>query len=160
MSQAHNENELDTYHTAVKAEWIDYNGHMSEAYYVLVFGFATDELLVSLGVDETYRAANQCSVYTLEAHISYLLEVPEGAAIRVLTQLLARDHKRLHVYHRMIREDTGDTLATTELMLMYIDIASGQSCNFPPVIETNVTALATRHARLDTPKYVGRVIGL
>lgn len=160
MPQTHNEDLLDTQRTAVKAEWIDYNGHMSEAYYVLVFGFATDELLASIGVDEAYREANQCSVYTLEGHINYLLEVPQGVAIRVYTQLLARDHKRLHVYHHMVREDTGDTVATTELMLMYIDMASGKSSNFPPAIEENVSALATRHARLGTPKYTGRTIGL
>lgn len=160
MSQAHSEDVLDTVRTAVKTEWIDYNGHMSEAYYVLVFGFATDELLAIIGVDEAYREANQCSVYTLEAHINYLLEVPEGVAIRVVTQLLARDHKRMHVYHRMVREDSGDTVATTELMLMYIDMASGRSCNFPPTIEANVSALATRHAGLDAPEYAGRVIRL
>ena len=28
----------------VRPEWIDYNGHLSEAYYVLVFGNATDAL--------------------------------------------------------------------------------------------------------------------
>ena len=26
----------------VRPEWIDYNGHLSEGYYVVVFGFATD----------------------------------------------------------------------------------------------------------------------
>jgi acyl-CoA thioesterase FadM len=26
----------------VRPEWVDYNGHMSEAYYVLIFGDATD----------------------------------------------------------------------------------------------------------------------
>ncbi len=31
-----------TYEGPVKPEWIDYNGHMSEAFYVLVFGYETD----------------------------------------------------------------------------------------------------------------------
>ena len=34
----------------VRPEWIDYNGHLSEAYYVLVFGHATDAVMARLGM--------------------------------------------------------------------------------------------------------------
>ena len=34
----------------VRPEWIDYNGHLSEAYYVLVFGHATDAMMAQLGM--------------------------------------------------------------------------------------------------------------
>ena len=38
----------------VRPEWIDYNGHLSEAYYVLVFGHATDAAMVALGMTPEY----------------------------------------------------------------------------------------------------------
>ena len=38
----------------VRPEWIDYNGHLSEAYYVLVFGHATDAVMVRLGMTPEY----------------------------------------------------------------------------------------------------------
>lgn len=40
---------FSVYRTTVKDEWIDYNAHLSEAYYVLVFGFATDAAMDELG---------------------------------------------------------------------------------------------------------------
>lgn len=51
-------------------EWIDYNGHLSEAYYVLIFGFATDAFLDAIGMTDAYRRSTETSVYTLEAHVS------------------------------------------------------------------------------------------
>src|SRR5699024_6511063 len=41
---------LSTCDTPVREDWIDYNGHLSEAYYVLVFGFATDTAMDALGL--------------------------------------------------------------------------------------------------------------
>ena len=38
----------------VRPEWIDYNGHLSEAYYVLVFGHATDAVMGRLGMTPEY----------------------------------------------------------------------------------------------------------
>ncbi len=35
----------------VRTEWVDYNGHMNLAYYVLGFIHATDELLDPIGMD-------------------------------------------------------------------------------------------------------------
>src|SRR5947199_8515603 len=43
---------------AVRPEWVDYNGHMSDSRYLQVFGDATDALLRYAGVDEAYPAAN------------------------------------------------------------------------------------------------------
>ena len=38
---------LSTWDEAVRPEWIDYNGHLSEAYYVLVLGHATDAAMAA-----------------------------------------------------------------------------------------------------------------
>src|SRR2546430_2256042 len=35
---------LELYRTAIRPEWVDYNGHMNVAYYVLVFDKGTDLL--------------------------------------------------------------------------------------------------------------------
>ena len=51
----------DAWFEDVRPEWIDYNGHLSEAYYVLVFGHATDAVMHRLHVrparPERLRAA-------------------------------------------------------------------------------------------------------
>ena len=37
-------NHVFWYHTEVSAQWIDYNGHMQDAFYGLVFSHAVDDL--------------------------------------------------------------------------------------------------------------------
>ncbi len=56
---------------------MDYNGHMSEAFYVLVFGYTTDALLDRIGLDTEGRERENVSIYTVEGHISYIEEVPK-----------------------------------------------------------------------------------
>ena len=63
---------LSLYQGTVLPEWIDYNGHMNVAYYVLAFDHATDELFDYIGMDESYRAEQNCSMFTLELHVNYL----------------------------------------------------------------------------------------
>ncbi len=46
---------LPPFRSTVRPEWIDYNGHMSEAYYSLVFGHATDALMAETGLGPAYR---------------------------------------------------------------------------------------------------------
>ena len=41
----------------VQDAWIDYNGHLSEPYYVLVFGHATDAFMVHIGMTPELRDA-------------------------------------------------------------------------------------------------------
>lgn len=62
------------YHEKVRDEWIDYNGHLSEPFYVMVFGFATTNLMDEVSLDEHYRVETDASLYTVEAHIHYLRE--------------------------------------------------------------------------------------
>ena len=60
---------------SVLPEWIDYNGHMNVAYYVLVFDQSLDELLDEIELTRDYRAQSGNTVYVLETHVSYLQEV-------------------------------------------------------------------------------------
>ena len=75
----------------VQDAWIDYNGHLSEAYYVLVLGHATDAVMDAIGLGPEYRAANDASLYTVEAHIRYLDEVSPGDVNREVVETLAPD---------------------------------------------------------------------
>ena len=125
------------YHTRVRPEWVDYNGHMSEAYYVLVFGYTTDAFLDLIGMDEIYRRRTGHSLYTLEAHISYLHEVGEGQALAVSTQVLGADGKRVRLFHTMNHADKGHLLATAELMLLHVDTTQPRAAPFAPEIQTH-----------------------
>ena len=54
---------LHLHDTPALAEWVDYNGHMSESCYLLAFGDNADAFFRYIGIDEEYRAAGH-SLYT------------------------------------------------------------------------------------------------
>ena len=86
--------------TTVAPQWVDYNGHMSESCYLLVFGDNSDAFFRFIGIDENYRAAGH-SLYTVQTHLHNLHEVAQGEAIRLTLQLLGADEKRVHLFHAM-----------------------------------------------------------
>jgi acyl-CoA thioesterase FadM len=85
---------LDLHRETVRPEWIDYNGHMNVAFYVLAFDHATDVFFDFLELGEPYRQQTGNSLFALEAHIVYKAELKQGETLRVTTQLLAHDEKR------------------------------------------------------------------
>lgn len=149
------------YRTDVLPEWVDYNGHMSEAFYVLVFGFTTDALLDRIGLDEEGREGENASLYTVEAHVSYIQEVAEGEPLLVGTRILDLDAKRIHAFHAMWHAKSSELLATEELMLLHV--------RTKPQVGTALMSQAVYQAlqelnqvqsHLDWPKQAGRSIGI
>lgn len=133
----------------VRPEWIDYNGHLSEPYYVLVFGDATTALMDRVGMGPRYREATGCSLYTVEAHVRYLHEVAPDADIEVATVVLERDAKRARIWHEM--SVGGRAVATEELMTLHVG-ADGTT-PFPDDVARAMDAVAG-----DTPEAAGRAI--
>jgi acyl-CoA thioester hydrolase len=144
----------------VQPEWVDYNGHLRDAFYMLLFSFASDGFIDHIGLDEAGRVATGHSIFTLECHINYLLEVKQGAAVEVRTQVLGSDAKRIHVNHSLHLAGTEPLLACSEQMWLNMDMSARRSAPFAASVLPRVQAVAARHQLLPVPKYVGRVIGL
>ncbi len=142
------------YTESVRSEWIDYNGHMSEAYYVLVFGNASDALYEQAGMGADYRQTHRASVYTVEAHIRYLREVGPSSVLLIVTRVLGVDAKRVHFCHEMYVE--GELVATEELLGVCVDTVAGRGIEWPHAV---VAALA-KVVTLERPAYTGRSVVL
>ncbi len=151
---------LDLHRETVKADWIYYNGHMNVAYYVLVFDHGTDVFLDHIGLDEAYRSETGGSVFVVEAHVTYESEAHEGEPLRVTTQVLDADGKRLHIFHRMHRADDDAVIATNELMILHVDLSSRRSTALPETILARLRPLAEAHLALPRPPQAGSVIGI
>ncbi|MGI9155604.1 MAG: thioesterase family protein [Marmoricola sp.] len=113
----------------VQPEWIDYNGHLSEAYYVLVFGHATDAVLERVGLGADYRDRTSCSLFTVEEHIRYLDQVSEGAELEIRSSVVGAAEKTLHVWHEMWAD--GRLRATEEVLGVHVDAVAGRAAAFP-----------------------------
>ncbi len=151
---------IDLHHETVKPNWVDYNGHMNVAYYVLVFDHATDVFLECIGLDNAYRKTTKNSVFVAEAHLTYEKEVMKDDRLRVSTQVLDTDSKRLHIFHRMHKDDSVDIVATNELMILGVDLTTRRVTPFDPVILASLSSLTTAHKKLPRPPQAGRIIGI
>lgn len=151
---------LITYRTQVLEDWVDYNGHLRDAFYLLIFSYATDALMERIGLDAESRGQSGNSLFTLEAHINYLHEVKLGTEVWVQTHIVGFDRKRLHVYHSLHRAGFGDPLAASEQMLLHVDLAGPKSAPFSQ--RSSAALAATLHAQGPVPvnAYTGRVIRL
>jgi carnitine 3-dehydrogenase len=145
--------------TTVRAEWIDYNGHLTDARYFQVFGDAVDVLLRRLGIDEAYRAAGHAP-FTAETHVAYLAEVGQNEAIYITTQVLDVDPKRFRLFHRLHRGRDDVLAATAEQLWLHVDTRAGKTVPMPPAVQGGLEALAALHAKLPRPAAAGRGISM
>ena len=106
------------FETTVKREWTDYNCHMRDSYYGLVFSLAVDAVQDEVGLDAAYRKRTGCTVYLVEDHKYYLREVVEGDRLRVSTRVLGVDDKRFHLY--MVMTKDSEEVCVGEFMEMHV----------------------------------------
>jgi acyl-CoA thioester hydrolase len=152
---------LSLYDTVVASDWVDYNGHMNDAAYALVFSRATDALMDRIGLDAAARKASGRTLYTLQVMLHYLQEASEGAPLFVACQLLEHDDKRMRVWLEMRAGRDGAVLAASEQLLLSIDKNAGSKAA-PWRTETlaALDALAKAHRGLPVPKQAGSGIAL
>lgn len=151
---------LQLYRDRVRPEWIDHNGHMNVAYYVLAFDYATDAFFDYLGLGIRYLEKHSCSTFAVEMNVSYVREVHEGDPLVFRTWLLGHDAKRLHYYHEMYHGEDGWLAAGCELMSLHIDMAIRRTAPFPDRIRMKLDEVAVAHAAVPAPERVGRVIAI
>ncbi len=120
----------------VREEWIDYNGHLSEPYYVLVFGHGTDAVMEHVGLGPDHRAREGTSLFTVEAHVRYLDQVPPGVELEVRSSVIGATAKLLWIWHEL-RVD-GTLRATEEVLGVHVDTRSGRSAAFPAAVADRV----------------------
>src|SRR5262249_6628460 len=131
----------------VQSSWVDYNGHMSDAYYLLAFGDGLDAFFRYVGDDEAYRATGQ-TFFTAETHLDYLREMKAGESFTIETQLVGCDEKRMHLFHRMLHGKTGELVATNEIMQLHVDQKSAKVAPMRTDIFEALSAVWNEHKKL------------
>jgi acyl-CoA thioester hydrolase len=151
---------LTLHREPVHADWLDYNGHMNVAYYVLAFDHASDALADHIGIGHAYMQRTNCSIFILEAHVAYLREVVGGDPLRFETYLLGFDDKRIHYAHAMIHDAEGYHAATNELILLHVDLGARRGVAMPEPVRAALARIAAEQTGLAPPRGLSRVMGL
>ncbi|UWQ22246.1 carnitine 3-dehydrogenase [Jannaschia sp. W003] len=147
---------VETVRRTVPSSWTDYNGHMNEAHYGEMGGQATDRFMELIGAGPDYVAGG-LSFFTVENHVRYLAEVRAGEHLRVTTQVLGGDGRKMHLFHRI--ERAGGTVATMETFLLHVDLRTRRAAPPAPAVAAALGAWAEAHAALPRPEGAGRAIG-
>ena len=109
---------VSTYQTKVHPHWVDYNDHMRDSFYSLAFSLAVDKFQEETGLGASYRKSERNTVYALEFHNYFLLEVKMFAKLDIHTFVLDSDSKRIHLYQKMY--STQALVAICESMQLHV----------------------------------------
>ena len=142
----------------VKPEWIDSNGHMNVAYYVLAFDSGVDLLWRRAGITDDYIRNRKLSTFAVEAHITYQQELCVGDPYRVTAQILAIDSKRVHQFQRIYNADSGALAATAEWLNLHVDLETRRVCPWPDDVLTAFSAIADAQGSKLMPSESGKQI--
>lgn len=134
------------YRTALAPEWLDYNGHLRDAYYGLIASYACDALMDHLHMDAAYRERMRNTLYTVEMHVHYLREMKKGDVALVNVRMLGADQKRIHAAFDVFREGDPDAAATVEMMLLHVNQGETVTAPFPPEVAEAINALVAATA--------------
>jgi len=151
---------LPVWEGACRQEWVDYNGHMNETFYLLVMSWGTDRFMELVGCDEGYRRRGAGTLYTLETHLRYFREVSLGAGLLVTAQLVEYDAKRLRLYSRVWAEGQAGPAAAAEFLLLHVAGTPPRGAPFAAPMPACLARLAERQRALPRPEDAGRGIAL
>lgn len=149
------------YRSGIQPDWIDYNGHLRDAYYVVVLSLATDALMDAVGLDEAYRKRTECTLFSVEMHLHWKHEVKQDDRLIVDAHILGADAKRIHVGYDVRTEARAEPSATAEFMLLHVRQGANPGvASFPPEVAAAIERL---RAASDGEHWAGprsRAIGL
>lgn len=148
-----------THTETVIDDWVDYNGHMNLAYYVLIFDRGTDGFLESIGMTAALRESTGSSVFVAETHVNYHAEVMSGETVTISSRILDCDAKRLHLYHEMQVRD-GTVAASSELMILHVNLNGRKVGPFPDLVAARIAEIAAKHMKYPRPQDSGRSVGI
>ena len=139
----------------VRPEWIDYNGHLSEAYYVLVFGHATDAAMGALGHDAAVPGRHRNVALHAGGARPLSRRGPAGGAAGGALVGDRRDRQAAVALARDVVRRTGCG-PREEVLAVHVDTTVGRSSPFPD----EPAPPPPRQLRVPPPDHASRRIAL
>ena len=128
----------------VRPDWIDHNGHMNVAYYVLALDQATDLMWDQLGLGPKFREGGR-TTFAAECWIGYRREMFEGMPMSAECWLLAHDAKRILVRSHLTHATEGWLASEGEWLILGVDLATRRVAPWPDDIVANFEDFARSH---------------
>jgi acyl-CoA thioester hydrolase len=112
-------------------DWIDYNGHMNVAYYLLIFDrYGADKLNTIFKMGEESAKNTGMSTMIVENNIAYKRELKVDEEVDINLIYFNHDKKRLHYKFEMINKKDNSLSATFEALALYVDLKDRKVSEF------------------------------
>ena len=144
----------------VKPEWIDANGHMNVAYYVLAFDLAVDALWESFVITSEYVEKSHGWTFAVDTHITYQQELMQGDPYIVTAQILAYDDKRIHQFQHLYHAEKNFLAATGEWMNLHVDLEKRRVSPWPESILSKLAEYSAEQAEQAYTEEAGKQMNI
>ena len=133
---------------------------MNMARYVEACDLSTYAFWEHVNAPKDLAARGGAEYAVVESHVNYLSELRQGDPYSLTTQLLGADDKRFRLFHMIYHGETGELIATNEIMALGFDLEQRRLMAFLPEVRARLEEVLTAHETLPTPKNAGRAIGM
>lgn len=144
----------------IEPAWIDFNGHLNMAYYLVLFDRGVDEAMALAGLGPDYVELRACSYFTAETHTLYRRELTLDQPVRATVQLIGHDDKRIHLYLELRHATEGWVAASCEQLFVHVDMTDRKVRPFPDDVLASLGVMRAAHRALPEPAALGRAVGL
>ncbi|RZI44585.1 thioesterase [Herbaspirillum sp. HC18] len=134
---------IETYRGFVYPWSMDHIGHMNVQFYTARFDEATWHFFARLGITPGFLKENKRGMVALDQRTQYKQEVLAGSLLHIRTELIEIKSKTVRFLHRMYNSESGEEVATTELVGAFLDSELRKTTPFPQSV------LDAAHALLD-----------
>lgn len=147
------------YKNTVQPSWIDNNNHMHDAQYYSIFSDAVVGFFESIDFSTDYRHSQDVTMFSVEAHISFLKELLLDESFYIKVHIYDYDAKRVHLFLTMYNSN-DERNATYEAIMMGVGNETRRSMDFPKPIQEKIKHYFDQQNTFDVPNQLGHVIGI
>jgi acyl-CoA thioester hydrolase len=122
---------LETYRGFIYPWQMDHVGHMNVQFHTARFDEATWHFFARLGLTPGFLKDNPRGMAAPDQRTQYKKEVLAGSLLRIRTELLKIKRKTVRFTHHMYNSETGDEVAITELVGIYLDKDTRKTTELP-----------------------------
>jgi acyl-CoA thioester hydrolase len=149
-----------SFESDVLPNWLDHNHHLNSGYYGVAFDEAMGGIVNAVGLGREYRARTPYGFFIVENHTVFMRELRAEARLRITSQLIGWDSKRVHCFHEMRHAREGFVAATQECLFLHVDRTLRRAVEMPSEALAILERLWRSHSRLPQPTALGRVMAV
>lgn len=133
--------EIETYRGVVYPNQLDHMNHMNVQWYTSKFDEGTWHLFSFVGITNKYIHDNDKGMAALEQTTKYKAEVMVGDLLVVKSKVLEVKDKTIRFSHTMYNAESGEEVATTELVAVHLDRKKRKGCSLPDDVRSRCEEL-------------------